>query len=315
MDFALSTNWNSTRHADGAAVVDEIAALGFTRVEIGYQFQETQIPGLLRRLRDGTVGADSVHAYSPVPLGAPGGHPELFLLAATEEDTRRLALFHLRRTLDFAASIGARAVVAHAGRVPLGRGWARLARDLARDDTTHWRYRWNRRWMVRTRQRRIGRHLEALRRSLDELLPLCARAGVVLALENLPSYDALPDAVEMLQVAAGYPGSMLRYWHDIGHGQIMANAGFADPVETARRLLPLTAGIHIHDVRGPMLDHQAPGDGGIDFSRYGFLADPVILHVFEPDAAVAPGALRTGLDRLRRAWAPPADGPQGKNPS
>ena len=311
MEFALSTNWNSARHEDGAALADEIAALGFARVEIGYLFQETQIPGLLSRLRDGTVTVGSVHAYSPVPLGAPAGHPELFLMAATEEDTRRLALFHLRRTLDFAAAIGARAVVAHAGRVPLGRCWSRLARDLARDDTGHWRHRLNRRLMVRARQRRIGSHLEALRRSLDELLPLCARAGVLFALENLPSYDALPDADEMLQLADNYPDSMLRYWHDIGHGQIMANAGLADPVAAVRRLLPLTAGTHIHDVRGPMLDHQAPGEGGIDFSSYGFLADAPIMHVFEPNAAVSPEGLRTGLERLRSAWAP-TTGNQGK---
>jgi len=312
MEFALSTNWNSARHEDGAALADEIAALGFTRVEIGYQFQETQLPGLLSRLRDGTIAAGSVHAYSPVPLGAPAGHPELFLMAATEEDTRRLALFHLRRTLDFAAAIGARAVVAHAGRVPLGRCWKRLARDLARDNTGNWRYRWNRTLMVRTRQRRIGRHLEALRRSLDELLPLFAQAGMLLAMENLPAYDALPDADEMQQVAADYPDSALRYWHDIGHGQIMANAGFADPVATARRLLKLTAGVHIHDVRGPMLDHQAPGEGGIDFSSYGFLADAAILHVFEPDSAVSPAGLRAGLERLRSAWAPTAADNQGK---
>ena len=135
MDYALSTNWNSARHADGAAVVDEIVALGFTRIEIGYAFQAMQVPGLLSRLRDGTVAADSVHAYSPVPLGAPGGHPELFLLAATEEDTRCLAIFHLRRTLGFAATVGARAIVVHAGRAPLGRRWTRLLRDLDRDDT------------------------------------------------------------------------------------------------------------------------------------------------------------------------------------
>jgi sugar phosphate isomerase/epimerase len=312
MTFALSTNWNSPRHADGEAIVDEILSLGFTRVEIGYQFQETQVPGLLRRIRDGATAADSVHAYSPVPLGAPNGHPELFLLAAPEEDTRRLAIFHMRRTLDLAATIGARAVISHAGRVPVGRRWARLANELSTDNTEHWRYRWNLRRLVQARQRRIGRHLDALRRSLDELLPHFGQAGVALALENLPSYDALPDAEEMLQLAVQYPDSMLRYWHDIGHGQIMANAGFADPIETTRRLLSLIAGVHIHDVRGPMLDHQAPGDGGIDFSRYGFLADPAILHVFEPAATVTPEALKSGLSHLRLAWAIPAPPSKGK---
>ena len=313
MDYALSTNWNSARHADGAAVVDEIIELGFTSLEIGYAFQEMQIPGLLDRLRDGTVTVGSVHAYSPVPIGALGGHPELFLPASVEEDTRRLSIFHLRRTLDFAVAVGARAIVLHAGRVPVGRRWARHMHDIERGTTHHWLSRWNRNLMFRGRARPIGRHLDALRRSLDEMLPLCAHAGVVLALENLPSFDALPAPDEMMQLAMEYQGSPLRYWHDIGHGQVMANAGFGDPVATARHLLPLTAGVHIHDVRGLMLDHQAPGAGGIAFSDYGFFANPAILHVFEPAAAVTPAALAAGLRHLRQAWQRVAAGSQGKD--
>ena len=201
MDYALSTNWNSARHADGAAVVDEIVELGFTSLEIGYAFQEMQIPGLLSRLHDGTATVGSVHAYSPVPIGASSGHPELFLPASVEEDIRRLSTFHLRRTLDLAVAVGARAIVVHAGRVPVGRRWARHVHDIEHGTTHHWLSRWNRNLMFRGRARHIGRHLDALRRSLDEMLPLCAHAGVVLALENLPSFDALPAPDEMMQLA------------------------------------------------------------------------------------------------------------------
>jgi sugar phosphate isomerase/epimerase len=243
-----------------------------------------------------------VHAYSPVPLGAPSGHPELFLMAATDEDSRRLALFHMRHTLEFAAFVGARVVVAHAGRVPVGARWARHVGYQVAERTDHWRYRWNRKRLQQARQRLVGRHLESLRRSLDELLPRFAEAGVVLALENLPSGDALPDAAEMIQLADHYKSPHLRYWHDIGHGQIMENAGWGNHLDLARQMLTLTAGVHIHDVRPPMQDHCAPGSGALDFSCFGFYADPDILHVFEPASTVTPGDLKTGLELLQKTW-------------
>ena len=36
MKFSLSTNWNAQRHVDGEELVDEIVALGFGALELGY---------------------------------------------------------------------------------------------------------------------------------------------------------------------------------------------------------------------------------------------------------------------------------------
>lgn len=302
LDFALTTNWLSQRHTDGGAMVDEVLALGFDRLEIGYHFQEHLLSGLRRRMTEECVDVGSVHAFSPVPIGVPGGHPELFHLAAVDEDLRRMAFLHTRNTLDFAASLGARVVVVHAGRVPVGGCWTRHAAYCVAGDCSGRVCRWNRRLLLKRRARRIGRHLDALRKSLDELLPLSASAGLVLALENLPSLDALPDDEEMCSLAKSYDTPHLRRWHDIGHGQVMENCGFGNHLEGSRRMLPLTAGVHIHDVAGPLTDHLAPGGGRIDFARFDFLADPSILHVFEPAASVTPDELRTGVEHMRRAW-------------
>ena len=301
MDFALSTNWNSHRHVSGEALVDEILSLGFDSLEVGYNYPAGLVEGLMSRLQSGAICAGSVHAFTPVPIGAPSGHPELFLMADLDEDLRRLAVFHMRATLNFAQTVGARAVVAHAGRVPIGGYWERHSRYHAADNIDNWRYRWNRKRMLRVRQRQIDRHLNALRRSLDVLIPEFAQAGVVLALENLPSWDALPHADEIRQLAVEY-GRSLRCWHDIGHGQIMENCGLCPHRETIWQLRDLVAGTHIHDVRGALQDHQAPGHGGIDFSGFGFLADHHILHVLEPAPAVTAEDLKAGLLLLRQTW-------------
>ncbi len=314
MDFFLSTNWNSRRHTDGEALVDEILSLGFSGIEVGYDFRSELTPGLLRRIRAGAVQAASVHAFSPVPLGAPAGHPELFLLAATEEDTRRLAIFHLRRTLDFAGEIGARAIVVHAGRVRLGRCWARHADWHDREMTDGWRYRWNLKRMTSLRRRRIQRHLDALCRSLEELLPQFEQADMLLAIENLPSFDALPDRAELLQLIRSMPATRLRGWLDLGHEQIMANLGFGTDPALTRQLVPVTAGVHIHDVRGTQQDHLAPGTGGIAFSDFGFLAGNGIIPVFEPAPTVTSSDLKAGLRLMRQCWGTPDSLTKGTHP-
>ena len=55
MDFYLSTNWNSTRHATGEALADEILSLGFAGVELGYQLSEPQADGIRRRVAAGAL--------------------------------------------------------------------------------------------------------------------------------------------------------------------------------------------------------------------------------------------------------------------
>jgi len=88
MRIALSTNWNTRRHVEGEAIADEILALGFDALELGYHTTEEIAEGVLRRVNSGAVTVDSVHAYCPVPVGAPHGYPELYLLASLDEDER-----------------------------------------------------------------------------------------------------------------------------------------------------------------------------------------------------------------------------------
>ena len=92
MRFALSTNWNSDRLSDGAALADEALALGFDALELSFRTQPEHLPGIRSRL-DG-MPVDSVHAYCPVPLGAPSGHPELHQLADRDETERALPPAH-----------------------------------------------------------------------------------------------------------------------------------------------------------------------------------------------------------------------------
>ena len=120
MQFALSTNWCSQRLESGEAIADKALELGFDALELGFRTTPGQAEGFRHAL--GRIKVGSVHAFCPVPVSAPEGYPELYQLASLDEDARRIARVHVVRNVEFAASMGADAVVLHAGRVDCG-GW------------------------------------------------------------------------------------------------------------------------------------------------------------------------------------------------
>ncbi|MDX9867132.1 MAG: TIM barrel protein [Kiritimatiellia bacterium] len=312
MRFALSTNWCALRHDSGEALAEEIRELGFDALELGYHTTEELSRGIERCVRDGRVTVDSVHAYCPVPVGAPHGYPELYLLASRDEDERAMASILLGRTREFAERMGARAVVLHAGRIFLKtlfgeRGTRALLEARSEEgDAETGRSAALLAKALRLRTRRVRAVFDGFCLSLDRLLPAFEKAGMSLCLENLPSLEAFPDETEMVMLKRRFETSALAYWHDLGHGQVRENLGWIRHAEAARLLLPFTRGIHIHDVAPLMEDHLVPGQGRIDFGAFAFYGAEPVLKVFEPAAEAKGEALRDALARLRRMWSEPA---------
>ncbi len=309
MRFSLSTNWNARRHTEGEALTDEILALGFDALELGYHLTEDLAVGVRRRLNTGAMTVDSVHAYCPVPIGAPHGYPELYLLASQDDDERAMAKILIGRTLAFAASVGARAVVLHAGRIFLNAffgdlGTRTLVESLDAENSVQ--APGYQRLLAKARKRRaarVGKIFDAFCLALDTLLPKFEAAGVALCLENLPAIEAFPDAGEMEMLKARFDTPALAYWHDLGHGQVREFAGWDNHFDVARALLPITRGIHIHDAVPLMNDHLPPGKGLIDFDGCAFYGAADVIRVFEPGPDVKADALAESLRVVRQKWA------------
>lgn len=284
MKFALSTNWCNRRLNDGAAIADEAEALGFDALELGFRTQPEQLPGFRSRLD--RMPVESVHAYCPVPIGAPSGHPELYQLCSDDQNERALARMLLEKTFTCAADLGAKVVVFHAGYADLTTFFGNLfttARKL--------------------RVKRGRQILDAFRREFDALKPSLESKGLTLALENLPRLEGFPALDEALALMREFEGAPLRLWFDTGHALVRETHFWAgESAHMAAELLPWICGMHINDVKGPEDDHQEPGWGNVDFARLTFLAKRDILRVFEPHSPVAPEDLKNALAYMRNMW-------------
>lgn len=315
MMFSLSTRWNAYRHAAGESLVDEIMALGFDQVELGYDFRMDLVPGLLNRLGQGAVRVSSLHAPCPVPLGLPAGHPEYYTIAETDETERAVAVRLVRDTLRLAADIGARAVVVHAGNVDMAHYSYKIMdrMNAARPDGwfNQWRIRRMRAGLEIGRLKGVSPHLNALHRSLDELMPDLESLKVVLAIENLPTWESIPTEAELGALLDRYPTPWLGAWYDIGHGVTRERLGFSNPLRWLDKLAPRLAGMHIHDVDPRNNDHLSPGTGTQDFKPFRKWAEKDILRVVEVRPGLPPDVLKAGLSLLRQAWQTPADNPAG----
>ena len=283
-------------------MVEEILGLGFDHLELGYDLRMDLVPGLHKMVREGAVKVDSVHNFCPVPIGAPQGHPELFTLASADRKIREGAIHHTSKTIRFAADIGAKVVIVHAGHVEMSRRSAELQALCEQGEQFSARYDKIKLKLQLTREKKVGKHLDYLRQGIEQLIPVIAETRVQMALENLPLWEALPSELEMEELCRQYAPHGLRYWHDIGHGQIRQNLGLINQERWLERLRPYLAGMHIHDVIAPAMDHLAPSQGQVDFAALKKFAKGNRIRVIEPAFQTPGEMLVEALRFLRRVW-------------
>jgi sugar phosphate isomerase/epimerase len=305
--LALSTAWCSARHQDGEAMLEEMAGLGFEYVELSHGIRITLVPGILNALTQGVVKVGSVHNFCPLPAGVDHAAPNLFepSASATHGHEQEQWLRHSRRSLDFAAQVGARAMVVHLGSVRFF--WLNPARRLRNyvrghpgaSPATDPAYQ---KLLAKTVARiaRRGRPFwDQTTRSIDQLLPYAAKKGVRLGLENrerieeLPADTDFPDFLKNLSLP-----DQGGYWHDAGHAELKERMG----VVTQRRLLEENAerllGFHLHDVSKDGFDHQPVGTGSIDFKMVSRFWKPHHLLVLELSPRVKTADVVTSRKRI-----------------
>ena len=275
MKLSLSTNWCNRRIESGEEIAEKAMELGFEELELGFHTTQTQVKGFKARLDQIPVG--SVHAFCPVPISAPQGYPELYPLASLDENDRAIARVHVKKNIEFAAEMGADAVVLHAGRV-MCRGFFR-------------------RWDLKRRVKRGQKLVTAFKRELELMVPILEKNNVTLGLENLPYLEGFPAEWEMKDLV----GDWVKPWLDTGHDFVRrVNRWPSESGLPCVNLQPV--GMHISDSQGGD-DHLPPGEGRVDFPMLKTFAENARHVVFEPAANVREAALKKGIAHLRKLWA------------
>jgi sugar phosphate isomerase/epimerase len=302
MIYSLSTRWNACHHTSGEALVEEILSLGFSHIELGYDLTRDLVPGVRHMVKTGCVCVTSVHAFCPVPTAAPYGHPELYSLSSKDAAMREKAVSEIAACAEFAAEMGASTVVLHAGNTGMARITPRLIALYQAGAPFSPRYEKLKTKLMLHRDRKGTKHIDFLRDGITRLLPRLQTAGIVLAPEILPSWEALPTELEMEDLLKGFNSPFLRYWHDIGHGQVRQNLGFVSQTQWLKRLQPYLAGIHVHDVKKPAFDHIMPPHGDMDFGLFKQFAHLDIPAVFEPSPDLPVEELKQGMEIIFDSW-------------
>ncbi|MDO8733779.1 MAG: sugar phosphate isomerase/epimerase family protein [Elusimicrobiota bacterium] len=293
--IALSTAYNISKHKDPVSLVEEIKSLGFSAVELNVEVPESFISEIAKRIE-----IVSVHNYCPkldfIPLGKTIYSP--YNIASTDENERTTAVKLTKKTIDVANSVGAEAIVIHAGEVDMeitGRALAKKYNETKGGSD----YKNYLETFLAERKAKSKIFLENVLKSFDELIVYAERKNIKIGVENRFWANEIPSFSDYKNIFQKFYGSSIGLWYDVGHSIVaekqMLVKNHLDFLENySDRLI----GVHLHDVID-VYDHKAPGTGDVNFTEISnFLNDDAII-VNETHSSSTKEDLKNSIEYLK----------------
>ncbi len=241
--------------------------MGFLRIELGHGLQAPMVADLLKAREKLGFQVSSVHCFCPLPPEVMADNPDCYEFTSHRAEDRRRAVRLAIQTIDMAERFGAGVVVVHAGRVRTLQVTNQL-RELARSGhLLDKKYGSAKIQAVRRREAVSETYLQRSLECLVEIADHAAKMGVRLGIENREDYEAVPSEREMENLLHRLEASNVGYWHDFGHAQIKDHLGLLSHDQWLDRIGQRAFGCHVHDVKWPFNDHQAPFTGVIPFEK------------------------------------------------
>jgi sugar phosphate isomerase/epimerase len=282
-----------------------MAALGFRNIELSHGIRISLVPGILKAIQDDIAEVSSVHNFCPLPTGITTAAPNLFMPSADDSRERDQWQRHTKRTIDFAAQVGAKVVVLHLGQAEFfwfspGRKLAAHARknpgaDPAKDEA----YRAVVDAALARMRKKMGPCWDRTKSGIESILAHAAERGVKLGVENREKFEEFPldaDFPEYLK-SMSVPG-VAGYWHDTGHAHIKQQMGLIDHAGQLEANSANTLGFHLHDTDSNGRDHQPLGKGEIDFEMVSQFWRPEHLLTLEFSPRLTPEEIVASRERV-----------------
>lgn len=268
--------------------------LGFASIELNHQIDSSMFDGVdFSHYR-----FSSVHEPCPADISTQELKNRDWMISSLDEDKRRQGVLSIKRSIDLARQLGVKAVVVHPGHVrdrwPLEKKLYDLYRAGASGTGEYLEVQ---RGLAEDRAALVEPHLEAVRKSLLDLLEYAGKFHIRLGLENRYHYMDIPLPDEMEELLRLANPERLGFWYDVGHAQVLDRLGYHRHQEWLERFSGRMIGVHLHDVVG-IDDHQAPGTGEVDFSMVARHVPAGIVHTCELGVRTTPEQVRGGLQYL-----------------
>lgn len=285
-------------------MLKEMAALGFEWAELSHGIRITLVPGILRAVEEGVIKISSCHNFCPLPTGVTHAAPNLYVPSAKDSRERDQWLRHSKRSVEFAAQVGAKKLVLHLGNLEFF--WFNPVRKVNKfvddfkgenmaDDPTYRKLRDGVMEKLRANKQVFWQNT---RNGIAELLPYATTRGVALAFENREKLEELPLDEDYQQFVESMPPDKLcGYWHDTGHAHIKESLGIINHREHLAKNAPRAIGFHLHDVTEDGHDHQPLGAGKVDFAMISEFWRPEHTLVLEFSPRLKPEEVASSKER------------------
>jgi putative hydrolase of the HAD superfamily len=293
-DASLSTMWAKTKFPIFGDFFLAARKLGFAKVELNHHINS----GMLSSVDLGKYKLSSLHEPCPADISVDTLKQRDWMISSPDEDCRQQGVASVKRSIDLADKLSVRTVVVHAGHVSLDMVLEKKLRSLYEDKLAgSTEFQETKNLMVERRLELIDPHLEAVRKSLKDLLEFASRFGVRLGLENRYHYYDIPTQDEMSLLLDLAGPDQLGFIYDVGHAMVLDRLGFMPNEIWLKRFGMRIFGTHLHDVIG-LLDHQAPGQGNVDFRLVAGYLPRDAFRTMEVMSFNTPEQIKTGLEIL-----------------
>jgi len=258
---ALSTMWGIKKFSFLKDFFIAAGQMGFSQIELNHGVNSEMLAGI--ELKD--FRFSSIHEPCPADISTDVLKKNDWMISSIDEECRRQGVESIKKSIDLASELGVNVIVTHCGHVELdGFQESRLRKLIQAGQAGSPEYAEIKAGMEDFRARNIWPHLEAVTRSLRELLEYAGQTRIRLGLENRYHYFDIPSQEEMSILLGVADAERLGFIFDSGHARAMSLLGFFDEEMWLKHYSKRILGTHLQDARG-VNDHYAPGLGEIDF--------------------------------------------------
>lgn len=247
--------------------LDLIQEIGFNTLEFSIHITKELLNKFIPEIRKRRLTVSSLHNFCPAIENPPANRTiyNPLELSSIDEEERKQAIFYVKRTIDSANELGAKAVILHVGTVPTTIKAKELVKLYKANKRGSEEFLSIKNKLIKERSENVGKVWSDIIRALEEIHKHVSRKKVKIGIETRYYYEEIPSFEEFFVLFKHFDrDKTFGYWHDIGHAEVQERLGFAKHEAFLEKFKLI--GVHFHDIVG-VDDHKAPGVGEFDFQK------------------------------------------------